>query len=140
MLLANEWVAVAKQKEKQNKETKNLTNKQIKGVKSAASSVVTSRASSPVGGPTKAPTSANKPGPSLTSRNQGVDQFTMDVLSLNLNSKEADVPDEPPPKMTISREKILEEARRMVESKDGKQNVSLVVIGDSWVMTYPSSN
>lgn len=129
--MANEKVAVTKQNQKQNKETKKVANKQIQGVKSVASSVATSRASSPVGVSTKGLTSASKSGPSIISKAQGLDQFTLDVSSLNLNSKENEVPDEPPPKMTVSREKALEEALRMVQSKDGKQSVSLVVIGDS---------
>ncbi|KAI0310675.1 hypothetical protein OF83DRAFT_1154209 [Amylostereum chailletii] len=54
---------------------------------------------------------------------------------MNLGPKE-EVSNEPPPKMSLAREKVLEEAKRALEADDkGRKGVSLVVIG----MFCPSS-
>lgn len=60
-----------------------------------------------------------------------VEQKDLDMQGLNLGEKDEDVVDEPPPKMSIAREKVLEEAKKALEEeqKSGKKGVSLVVIG-----------
>lgn len=58
----------------------------------------------------------------------------MDMAGLNIaNPDDSQSRDEPPPKITIAREKILEEARKEANSGDaeGKKRLSLVVIGSS---------
>lgn len=57
------------------------------------------------------------------------DARALDMSALNLNTPEEQVPDEPPPKMTIAREKLLEEARKAVQGESEKKGVSMVVIG-----------
>ncbi|KAJ8086337.1 hypothetical protein PM082_005160 [Marasmius tenuissimus] len=57
-----------------------------------------------------------------------VDQRALDISALNLNQKEEKVVDEPPPKVTYEREKLLEEAKKALDG-EGKKVVSLVVIG-----------
>ncbi len=60
---------------------------------------------------------------------KSTDARALDLSGLNIGAQEeAPVVDEPPPKMTIAREKVLEEATKALE-KDQKKNVSLVVIG-----------
>ena len=58
-----------------------------------------------------------------------VDQQALDIYSLNLDSKDTEEPvNEPPtPKMSMAREKIIEEALKVQETS--KKAVSLVVIG-----------
>ena len=51
-------------------------------------------------------------------------------MNLNLGDDSTLPPDEPPPKMTVSREKVLEEAKKALEGKSEKRGVSLVVIGE----------
>ena len=52
------------------------------------------------------------------------------MASLNLDSKEVEEPvDEPPPKMSLAREKVLEEARKELDAS-AKKAVNLVVIGE----------
>lgn len=61
-----------------------------------------------------------------------VDQQALDISSLNLDAGEAqETVDEPPPKMSLAREKVLEEARKALEDTTKKKAVSLVVIGAS---------
>ncbi|PSR73485.1 hypothetical protein PHLCEN_2v10777 [Hermanssonia centrifuga] len=58
-------------------------------------------------------------------------QQQLDISALNLDTPEGTEtpPDEPPPKITIAREKVLEEARKALEGTGDKKGVSLVVIG-----------
>lgn len=81
--------------------------------------------------PKKAPSIAIRTPPS---RRATVDQQQMDMSGLNLKDKapEAEVIDEPP-KITVSREKILEEAKHVLdaENQNGKKGISIVVIGKS---------
>lgn len=62
------------------------------------------------------------------------DAPALDISALNLNAPEEQVPDEPPPKITIAREKLLEEAKKAVQGDGEKKGVSMVVIGvcKSW--------
>lgn len=60
------------------------------------------------------------------------DARQLDLSALNLNTPDlaAGPPvDEPMPKITLAREKVLEEARNALQAKDQKKSVSLVVIG-----------
>lgn len=62
-----------------------------------------------------------------------IDQQQIDISGLNLEDKRANVNEvaEEPPKMTIAREKILEEAKRALDAEDKhtKKGISIVVIG-----------
>lgn len=60
----------------------------------------------------------------------------LDLAALNLTAKEEVVVEEPPPKITIAREKVLEEARKALENKDDKKAVSLVVIGMTFCLGF----
>lgn len=59
----------------------------------------------------------------------------LDLAALNLTAREEVVVEEPPPKITIAREKVLEEARKALEGKDDKKAISLVVIGTDFSHT-----
>ncbi|TCD66818.1 Hsp70 suppressor, GTPase facilitates ribosomal subunit dissociation [Steccherinum ochraceum] len=93
-----------------------------------------SRAASAPGTPKKSAarlmkSGASTPGTSTPLRGGGPDVRSLDLSALNLTAKESVPEEEPPPKITIAREKVLEEARKMLEGKDEKKGVSLVVIG-----------
>jgi elongation factor 1 alpha-like protein len=63
-----------------------------------------------------------------------VDTQQLDIAGLNLQSKEGSpVVEEPPPKLSMAREKVLEEARKVIGANNagGKKPVSIVVIGVS---------
>jgi len=83
----------------------------------------------------KAPSIAIRTPPS---KNATVDQQQMDISGLNLtdNAPEVEIIDEPP-KITVSREKILEEAKRVpdAENQNGKKAISIVVIGKSGLLS-----
>lgn len=54
------------------------------------------------------------------------------MSGLNLESKladKSDVIDEPPPKMALAKEKVIEEARKVLETEGVKKGLSIVVIG-----------
>ena len=56
----------------------------------------------------------------------------LDLAGLNLRPEDGlstPTADEPPPKIAMAREKLIEEAKKMLENKDEKKGVSLVVIG-----------
>ena len=78
--------------------------------------------------PKKAPSTGIRTPPS---RNTAVDPQQMDMSGLNLNDKatEAGIIEEPL-KISVSRERILEEAKH-AENQDGKKGISIVVIGKS---------
>ena len=61
---------------------------------------------------------------------RSVDAGQLDLAGLNLDTPEPPI-DEPPPKITVSREKVLEEARKALQGKDDRKGVSLVVIGET---------
>jgi hypothetical protein len=58
----------------------------------------------------------------------------MDMAGLNIEKSEdgSQAEELPPPKVTIARERVLEEARKEVSSgdSDGRKRLSLVVIGE----------
>jgi elongation factor 1 alpha-like protein len=72
-----------------------------------------------------------------------VDQLDADMIALNLKGPSSSAPavePEEPPKVSLSREKLLEEARKAVSGQAGiKPNVSIVVIGNIscflWLLT-----
>lgn len=85
--------------------------------------------------PRKAPTPNGKAAPA---KKATVDQQQLDISALNLNNEKPAEPEEEPPKMTIAREKVLEEAKRAldVDSQTGKKGINLVVVGKLSVF-YP---
>ncbi|VDC01160.1 unnamed protein product [Peniophora sp. CBMAI 1063] len=56
-----------------------------------------------------------------------IDQGALDMAGLNLQETDEPVKDEPPPKMTLAKEKVLEEARQALNGE--RAALSLVVIG-----------
>lgn len=85
---------------------------------------------SPARGPKKATSIGIKS--VVPSRQQFADQQEMDMSALNLkDDSERVVSIEEAPKITIAREKVLEEARRALdaENRTGKKSISIVVIG-----------
>ena len=73
---------------------------------------------------------ASTPGTSTPLRGGTADIRQLDLSALNLTPTQESVPvEEPPPKITIAREKVLEEAKQMLEGKGEKKGLSLVVIG-----------
>ncbi|KAF9569399.1 hypothetical protein CPC08DRAFT_623617, partial [Agrocybe pediades] len=71
-----------------------------------------------------------------------VDQQQLDMSGLNLVDKKSDMDDvaEEPPKMSIAREKILEEAKRALDAEGShtKKGISIVVIGRFIAIYSPS--
>ena len=66
------------------------------------------------------------------SKKHNLDQQQLDISGLNLNGQNSDATEcVEPPKMSMAREKLLEEAKRAlsVEGENGKKGVSMVVIG-----------
>ncbi|KAL4241371.1 hypothetical protein ABKN59_000306 [Abortiporus biennis] len=59
---------------------------------------------------------------------RSTDAQQLDLAGLNLTDERSSNVDEPPPKITIAREKVLEEAKALLQGDDGKM-ISLVVIG-----------
>lgn len=58
----------------------------------------------------------------------------LDLAGLNLTQKEDPVVEEAPPKVNFAKEKLLEEAKRVLDAEgtDVKKAVSLVIIGECW--------
>ena len=97
----------------------------------AASSLANSWAGTPVGAPAKEQKKvASVASPS---KKHNVDQQRLDISGLNLNGQNSDAAEcvEKPPKMSMARENLLEEAKRVLsaEGENGKKGVSMVVIG-----------
>lgn len=74
------------------------------------------------------------PTPARAKAGGNVDQRLLDLAAMNLTNKEDEYvrDDEPPPKMSVAKEKVLEEARNVVlqaKTENGVKAVSLVVIG-----------
>ncbi|TFY80059.1 hypothetical protein EWM64_g3953 [Hericium alpestre] len=122
-------IIAAKEKEKAQK-----LAAQRKIAESVSRSAPTSRAASPVrGAPVKGAKGIKKVGPSTPLRGKvgAVDQRQLDIAGLNLETKEEPQVEEPPPKMSLAKEKVLEEAKKVLaaEEQSGRRGVSLVVIG-----------
>ena len=121
-------ILAAKEREKAQKLA---TQKRI----AEASSTATSRTASPTGTPLKGPKGLkkSKPGTSTPLRvpTRSVDQGQFDISALNLGEKDEDSVFEEPPKTSIAKEKVLEEAKKSLDAevKGGRKGVSLVVIG-----------
>lgn len=68
-----------------------------------------------------------------------MDQQQLDMAGLNLNDtltrKKQDT--EEPPKVNMAKEKVLEEAKRALEADEGKKGISIVVIGDIFLLIRP---
>ncbi|CAL1701559.1 unnamed protein product [Somion occarium] len=75
----------------------------------------------------KKATGAKLSGASTPVRSTDIRQ--LDLAGLNLDDETVLPIDEPPPKITVAREKVLEEARKQLEGNADKKTVSLVVIG-----------
>jgi elongation factor 1 alpha-like protein len=118
------YFTVAKEREKALK---------LSQLKASTSSLANS-AGTPVGPPAK----GQKKVASVASRSkkQNVDQQQLDISGLNLNGQNFDATEcvEEPPKMSMAREKLLEEAKQAlsVEGGNGKKGVSMVVIGTAF--------
>lgn len=122
----------AREREKAQK----AKNKKLEGMKSGANSVATSRSSSPTSpsfkvlpspsrGKSSTPTS---PTPKSLGRGNRVDHI-LDVSGMSLEDELDDLDSsEPPPKISLAREKVLEEARQSLQNS--VKAVSLVVIGE----------
>ena len=74
-------------------------------------------------------TGAKKSGTSTPVRS--TDSRQLDIAALNLEDEYKPPVDEPPPKISVAREKALEEAKKQLEGTGDKKSVSLVVIGRS---------
>lgn len=140
LLISKLAIAVAKEREKAQK-----VAQQNKGASSSGYTTPASRAMSPVMTPVKsskkaggATQSLKKLGDVTPSRSSsgGFDQRLFDIAALNLSAKdEPSRVDEPPPKMALERGKLLEEAKKLLESAGNKdkKSVSLVVIGKGMI-------
>lgn len=137
------YLLICSQAAREREKAQKAKNKLLQGVNSGASSSATSRASSPV---------PPSPAPKATQRSVGVqgkkagtsalppssaiqklytEQQTIDISSLNLDVGDIEqTVDEPPPKMTLARERVLEEALKAIEDTTKKKEISLVVIGE----------
>jgi elongation factor 1 alpha-like protein len=73
-------------------------------------------------------------------KNNTTDQQQLDMAGLNLSDtltgKKQIV--EEPPKVSMAREKVLEEAKRALEADEGKKGISIVVIGDLFFLVLYS--
>lgn len=88
---------------------------------------------------------SKKSGSSTPIRGSSIDQRQLDLSGLNLTRDDsADNVDEPPPKITFAREKLLEEAKRVIDAdgENQKKAVSLIVIGKHLLctVTHPVAN
>ena len=116
------YFTVAKEREKALK---------LSQLKAAASSLANS--GSPVGSPAKGQKKVASASVASPSKKHNVDQQQLDISGLNLNGLNSNVTEcvEEPPKMSMAREKLLEEAKRALsaEVENCKKGVSMVVIG-----------
>jgi elongation factor 1 alpha-like protein len=93
-------------------------------IPSQSPSVGTSRAASPM------PLQAKHKAPKGHSTDNGIDQQRFDMASLNLQDDAHDLEYGEPPKISLAREKVLEQARAaLVGDNQGRKGLSLVVIG-----------
>lgn len=72
---------------------------------------------------------AKKGGTSTPIRSTDASQLDLAALNLNTPREPQTPPDEPPPKITMAREKVLEEAKKALEDKGERKGVSMVVVG-----------
>jgi elongation factor 1 alpha-like protein len=71
-------------------------------------------------------------GSSTPARKNTTDQQQLDMAGLNLNDKTTDRPEvvEELPKISLAREKVLEQAKLALEAQGEKKGISIVVIGN----------
>ena len=73
---------------------------------------------------------AKKSGTATPVRGKTVEELDLAGLNLTVGAGLKTPPvEEPPPRVAMAREKLLEEAKKALEGKDDKRAVSLVVIG-----------
>ena len=116
----------AQQREKAEK----AKNKHLEALKSGPSSPAKSNSKG------KKQVNVAQPPKPVQKRTQ-VDQQALDISSLNLGPKEEEVIYEEPPKIALTREKVIEEAQKAIESS-ARKAVSLVVIGMAFLKNMPS--
>lgn len=110
----------------------------------AQRSAASSRVGTPVGSPAKGAKKTKTSivgGSSTPLRKESGDQQQLDIAGLNLNEKTDVIPtSEEPPKMSLTREKVLEEAKQMLglQNSTGKKAINLIVIGDFLLMPVQS--
>lgn len=82
-------------------------------------------------GSKKSSMSSAASGSSTPARKNTTDQQQMDIAGLNLNDKTTDreVVEELP-KISLAREKVLEQAKLALEAQGEKKGISIVVIGN----------
>jgi elongation factor 1 alpha-like protein len=70
---------------------------------------------------------------------RNTDARALDLSGLNLDNEDADATvGELPPKISLTREKVLEEAMKALDAKGQKKGIALVVIGTIWHVTHIS--
>lgn len=129
-LLSFLYFTVAKEREKALK---------LSQLKATASSLANSQSGILVASPAKgqkkvASVVSRASGSSTPSKKYNMDQQQLDISGLNLNGQNSHATTEcaeEPPKISMARENLLEEAKRAldVEDENGKKGVSIVVIG-----------
>lgn len=65
---------------------------------------------------------------SSTPARKNTDQQQFDIAGLNLNDGSPEIVEEIP-KMSLAKEKVIEEAKQVLEDEKGKKGISIVVIG-----------
>lgn len=109
--------AVAKEREKKEKAEKLAAQKRAAEAASTPSTPKRKMGKLPASG---AATPVRRMG-------AGIDQGALDMAGMNLQEKDEPVRDEPPPKMALAKEKVLEEARQALNGE--RAALSLVVVG-----------
>ncbi|KAG5644568.1 hypothetical protein DXG03_008142 [Asterophora parasitica] len=128
VLNARRGTSLAQQKTAKEREK---ALKKAAGLASASSSRPPSALSTPMKKKPSGP-GAKKSGSSTPLRGAGLDARQLDLSALNLTRDDGpDTSQEPPPKITFARDKLLEEAKRVIdaEGENKKKGVSLVVVG-----------
>jgi len=122
-LYFSETVLAAREREKANISLARMPTPKSKKTLSQTPSTGTSRAASPK------PSQHKSIVPKVRSLGGDIDQQIFDMVSLNLQDN-PEVFEEEIPKMTLAREKVLQQARAALGGdSEGKRGISLVVIG-----------
>lgn len=122
-----ESLPAAKEREKAAKATQ---NKQP-GSKSTSSAVRTAASTAPAHKKSGVGTTKGAAGSKGAKSVPSSTQQDLDISGLNLDAKETPPSEEPPPKVSMSRQQLLEEVRKTLDAQDAEQKraLSLVVIG-----------
>jgi elongation factor 1 alpha-like protein len=104
---------------------------------SSPNSRATSRATSPVNSPSHGSRRAGRGTPKASGTStpirfgNGLDQRQIDISGLNISIGDEEKVTEEPPKMALAREKVIDEAKKVLDARgaNDKRGVSLVVIG-----------